>query len=68
MHHSIFKEHQVHSSDKIVVAGHGFSEQLVQLFPVHDGHVLRLADAAREVAVDVRTLEYYTLVYVLMKD
>lgn len=65
MHHSIFKQHQVHSSYEIVVADHSFSEQFVQLLPVHNGHVLRLTDTAREVTVDVRALEDYALVYFL---
>lgn len=65
VHHGVLKEHKVHSGDEVVVTGHSFHEQVVQLLPARHGHVLRLADAAGEVAEYVRPLEHYALVNVL---
>lgn len=65
MHHSILKKHQIHSSNEIVVACHGFGQQLVELLPVLDRHVLWFADAAGEVTVDVGFLKYDAFVYFL---
>lgn len=67
MHHSVFKEHQIHGRYEVVVAGHGLRQQLAQLLPRGDWHVLGLANSASEVAVDVRTLEHYSFIDVLRK-
>lgn len=65
MVHGVFKQHKVHGSDEIVVAGERLIEQLLELRPFVNREVLGISHALREVAVDEWLLEYYFFIVVL---
>lgn len=66
MIHGIFKEHQVHGSNEVIVRRQGFFQQFFYLGPIPNGEVLGVADALSEVAIDQRLLEHRVLVVILM--
>lgn len=65
MIHGILKEHKVHGGHQVVVPGERLIQQLLDLRPIFDREVLRVADAFSEVAVDERFLKHYVLVVFL---
>lgn len=62
MHHGIFEKHQIHRRHQIVVGILRFLQQFRQRTPTFVRHVLRFADAVREMAINVRLVEHNRLV------
>lgn len=54
MLHGILKEHQIHSSNEIVIRWEGLIEQFLDVRPVVNRKVFRIANTFREMTVDHR--------------
>lgn len=65
VHHSIFKQDQVHGCNKIIVTRHGLSQKFIKFFPISNRHVLWFTNTTGKVAEDVWFFEYYAFVYLL---